>query len=240
MLRYETLKENPHKFLTFTGLTPKEFEHLLLPFARAYARQHPSNKTGDGHARTRQAGGGRRGALESLEQKLLFILVYQKAYPLQAVHGELFGLSQSRANRWIHQLLPLLEQALDTLRLLPERDPRRFARRAQQESARPELIIDGTERRRPRPKNREKQALHYSGKKKAHTDKNVIIVNAKTKRIGFLSQTYPGKMHDKKIADTEQISYPRTATLHKDSGFQAYEPRVRQTYQPKKSRAAKS
>src|SRR5262249_23594223 len=101
----------------------------------------------------------------------------------------------------------------------------------------PELIIDGTERCRPRPKSPQKQALHYSGKHKTHSDKNGVVVNAKTKRVGYLSQTYAGKTHDKKIADQEAMGYPRDAILYKDTGFQGYEPPVRQTRQPKKSLA---
>jgi len=42
------------------------------------------------------------------------------------------------------------------------------------------------------------------------------------------------------VADCEQIAYPRRAVLHKDTGFQGYEPAVEQTRQVKKSRAAKS
>ncbi len=59
----------------------------------------------------------------------------------------------------------------------------------------------------------------------------------KTKRVGYLSQTYAGKMHDKKIVDTEPIRYPPGTILYKDTGFQGYEPKVQQTHQPKKSRA---
>ena len=76
---------------------------------------------------------------------------------------------------------------------------------------------------------------NYSGKKKAHSDKNVIVTNTKTKRVGYLSPTYPGKTHDKKIADQQRLKYPRQAKLRKDSAFQGYEPAVQQTYQPKKS-----
>ena len=95
-------------------------------------------------------------------------------------------------------------------------------------------IIDGTERRRQRPKNPEKQALFYSGRKKKHCDKNVVIVNTRGKRIDYLSQTYPGKTHDKRIADEEGISYPPAATVYKDTGFQGYEPAVKKTCQAKK------
>jgi hypothetical protein len=178
--------------------------------------------------------------LDTAEQKLLFILVYQKTYPLQVVMGELFGIGQSDANQWIHRLLPILRQALTTLGVMPEREGRQFARAERRQDEPPDYIIDGTERRRQRPKDAEKQALHYSGKKKAHSDKNVVIVNTRSKRVGYLSPTYAGKTHDKKVADREQSAYPKRAILRKDTAFQAYEPKVKHTYQPKKSHVEKN
>jgi len=168
----------------------------------------------------------------------LFILVYLRTYPLQVIMAELFGLSQPAVNSWIHRLLPVLRAALDDLGVLPERDPRCFAR---SQPPAPELIIDGTERRRQRPKDPEKQAAHYSGKKKAHSDKNVVVASLKSKCIEFLSRAYVGRTHDKKIADQEDVSYPPGATLYKDTGFQGYEPAVTETCQAKKkSRATAS
>jgi len=237
MLRYEQLQRNRRKFLALTGLVPKEFQMLLPAFAQAYARRYPAHKTVTGKRRKRKAGGGRTGALDSLEQKLLFALVYQKSYPVQTLLGEVFELSQARTNYWIHRLLPILKEALDDLGVLPERDPGQFARHEKRQSESYDFLIDGTERRRQRPKNPKKQALHYSGKKKAHSDKNVVIAHTKTKRVGYLSQTYAGKTHDKKIADAEAIRYPRESKLGKDTGFQGYEPHNCQTCQPKKSRA---
>ena len=240
MLTYDELKENRRKFVSFTSLTPEEFSVLLPAFERTYLKKYPISKTKAGNKRKRKAGGGRKGSLASIEQKMLFALVYQKSYPLQSVMGELFGMGQSQANEWIHTLLPILKQALDDLGYTPERDPQKFENQEKERKDASVSIIDGTERRRQRPKKAEKQALHYSGKKKIHSDKNVIIATAKKKRISFLSQTYPGKTHDKKVADTENISYPKQMTLHKDTGFQGYEPNVRRLYQPKKSRARKS
>src|SRR5207253_8891336 len=95
-------------------------------------------------------------------------------------------------------------------------------------------IIDGTERRRQRPKNAEKQARHYSGKKKTHTDKNVVLTNAANEEVLFLSGTYPGATNDKRIADEAHLQYPPGTTLYKDAGFQGYEPPVRETCQAKK------
>jgi hypothetical protein len=146
-----------------------------------------------------------------------------------------FEVSQSRVNEWIHRLLPILKGALGELGVLPEREPGHFARSEAQHGERPDLIIDGTERRRQRPKNPIKQAAASSGKKKLHCDKNVVIVQGQSKRVGVLSQTYAGKTHDKKIVDTEPIVYPPDALLSKDTGFQGYEPAGVQTRQPKKS-----
>lgn len=240
MLTYADLKENPRKFVSFTSLTPDEFDVLLPAFERAFLRKHPASKTKTGSERKRKAGAGRKGSLASIEQKLLFALVYQKSYPLQSVMGELFGMGQPQANEWIHELLPILKQALDDLGYAPERDPKKFKKKERDRSDAVDSIIDGTERRRQRPKQAEKQALHYSGKKKIHSDKNVVIATAKKKRVSFLSQTYPGKTHDKNVADTENISYPKHIRLHKDTGFQGYEPKVSKLFQPKKSHARRN
>jgi hypothetical protein len=175
--------------------------------------------------------------LATRADKLLFVLVYLKTYPLQVVLGKLFGLSISQANYWLHHLLPILRRALDDLGVLPQRDGDRLGSWPGRCRRLRLVILDGTERRRQRPKKPEKQALHYSGKKKAHTDKNVLVVSGSSQTVLFLSRTYPGKTHDKRIADEAGLTYPAEATLYKDAGFQGYEPPVAKTCQPKKKAA---
>jgi len=240
MQTYDELKKNARKFVSLTSLTPEEFKYVLPAFEKVYQQVFPDSKTKTGQTRQRNFGGGRKGTLASIEQKLLFALVYQKSYPVQSIMGELFGMGQSQTNKWIHTLLPILKQALEDLGYEPERDPKKFKKREQDQKDAADAIIDGTERRRQRPKEAKKQALHYSGKKKIHSDKNVVIATVKKKRVSFLSQTYPGKTHDKKVAETENITYPNDMTLLKDTGFQGYEPKVHKTVQPKKSRVRKS
>ena len=70
------------------------------------------------------------------------------------------------------------------------------------------------------PPKTEKQSLHYSGK-------NIVIETTKKKRVSYLSQPYPGKTHDKNVADAENISYPKHIRLHKGTGYQGHEPKVR-------------
>jgi hypothetical protein len=59
--------------------------------------------------------------LPTMADKLLFILTYVKQNPIQEVQGQLFGMSQSNANKWIHLLHPVLNQALSDQELLPAR-----------------------------------------------------------------------------------------------------------------------
>jgi DDE superfamily endonuclease len=234
MIDYKTLSSQPRPFLALTGLTPAEFRDLLPAFARAYDRAYPMDRTATGQPRQRFFGGGRHAVLSAAEDKLLFVLVYLKTYPLQAALGQLFGLGTSQANHWLHHLLPALRSALDDLGVLPERDGARLRR----QPCEPRLvIIDATERRRQRPKQAEKQAAHYSGKKKTHTDKNVLVVRAADRRVLFLSRTYAGKAHEKRIADEARLRYPPGTTLYKDAGFQGYEPPVAKTCQAKKKAA---
>ncbi len=91
-------------------------------------------------------------------------------------------MGQTQANEWIHSLLPILKQALNDLGYEPERDPKKFKESEQARKDAATSIIDGTERRRQRPKDAKKQALHFSGKKKIHSDKNLIVATAKKKR----------------------------------------------------------
>ena len=235
MLTYTTLQARPRAFLAATGLMHAEFAHLLPAFATAYALLYPPEQTLEGKPRQRRAGGGAPGTLPQMEDQLLFILVFQKINPLQTMHGLQFQLSQPQTNYWIHHLLPVWQRALAALGLAPERDASRVATSPLALEGAPEMAIDGTERRRQRPTNAAQQQEHYSGKKKTHTDKNLLLVNEHTDKVIYLGPTVAGKKHDKKAADEEEIAYPTKATLDKDTGLQGYEPAGGLTRQPKKT-----
>src|SRR5919206_3692279 len=95
--------------------------------------------------------------------------------------------------------------------------------------------VDGTERRRQRPRDALKQKTHYSGKQKTHTDKNILLINEHTSKVVYLGPTLPGKTHDKKAVDETPVSSRTNPTLDKDTGFQGYEPGGVLTTQPQKS-----
>jgi Helix-turn-helix of DDE superfamily endonuclease len=167
MITYEALRSDRRQFLALTGLTLSEFQRLLTAFPQAYQRVYPTDQTAAGQPRQRSVGGGCKGRLERPEDKLLFLLVYLKTYPLQAVMGELFDLSQPRVNYWIHRLLPVLRSALDDLGVLPERDPTHFAQAQGASGKAPRLIIDATERRRQRPKTLKNRPFFTAGARRS-------------------------------------------------------------------------
>src|SRR5215467_10450029 len=103
MLTYAELQKKPQKLLALTGLARREFEELLTVFSQALAEAETITKPKP-KKRQRAPGAGRKPGLGPAEDKLLFILVYTKTYPLQVVQGEMFGMSQPSANEWIHAL----------------------------------------------------------------------------------------------------------------------------------------
>lgn len=66
------------------------------------------------------------------------------------------------------------------------------------------------------------------------TDKNLVIADKKTKRVSCLSQTYVGTVHDKKMADREQLAIPKRPAFIKIPAFiQGYQPQVAYIYHRK-------
>ena len=118
MLDYEVVKRKRREHLALTGLTIKEFKKLLAAFEQA--EREKFERENAEKVRQREPGGGRTATLHNSQQRLLFILVYFKTYTLQVVHGALFDLSQSRTNRLIHELTPILLRALDIMGVVPE------------------------------------------------------------------------------------------------------------------------
>ncbi len=235
MLRYDELKEKPREFLSVTSLTDEEFQVLLPTFEKWYDLSAKPKPKPLKRKKQRASGGGRHAKLADIGDKLLFILAYQKTAPLQTIHGLQFGLSQGRVNYWVHRLLPVLQKSLSELGMKPAREGQPVAELMEASEGGANLSLDATERLLQRPVNEDKQREKYSGKKKTHTDKNLLLVNENTRRVVYLSKTVEGKKHDKKLADESQISYPENASLTQDTGFQGYQPKGVVVQQPKKS-----
>src|SRR5713226_1473795 len=128
-VRFADMQSRPTEFLDFTSLTLDEFQQLVPPFEAAF-QAHMAAWRLDGKPRTaRQFAVYKNCPLPTPEDRLFFILAYVKTYALQVVQGRLFGMGQSKANQWIHVLLPVLLAALRTLGDAPARSLSALAQR---------------------------------------------------------------------------------------------------------------
>jgi hypothetical protein len=121
MPSYEEVTQRAGSLRAMTGLTAQEFTALLPPFEHALAA-YMQDRTIDGQPRTsRRYTPYDNSPLPTMADKLLFILTYLKQNPIQEIQGQLFGMSQSNANKWIHLLHAVLNHALAHQELLPAR-----------------------------------------------------------------------------------------------------------------------
>jgi hypothetical protein len=128
-LRFTDVQSRPTECLDLTSLTLDEFQQLVPPFEAAF-QAHMAVWRLDGKPRTaRQFAVYQNCPLPTPEDRLFFLLTYLKTYTLQVVQGRLFGMRQSKANQWIHVLLPALLAALRTLGDAPTRSLTTLAQR---------------------------------------------------------------------------------------------------------------
>src|SRR6185436_6358573 len=128
-LPFTDVQDRPTEFLDLTSLTLDEFQQLVPPFEAAFQAYMAAWRL-DGKPRTaRRFSVYQNSPLPTPEDRLLFILAYVKTYSLQVVQGRFFGMGQSKANPWIHVLLPVLLAALRTLGDAPPRSLAALAQR---------------------------------------------------------------------------------------------------------------
>ena len=150
-----------------TGLSQDQFHHLLSVFSDIYqaAQQQTYEEGLTSRTRVRKPGGGFKGKLPTMAEKLLFVLYYYKTYPTFDVLGTQFDMVRSKANENLHKLSPLLYDTLAHLGLMPYRefDTPEAMKTALQGID--QVMIDATERAYRRSQENAKQREHYSGKK---------------------------------------------------------------------------
>lgn len=223
MMNLGKILKNPRLCSALTGLTPTEFTNLLPTFTEVLARKM-RQRHNDNPNRQRAFGGGRKGFLPTAADKFFFILVYYKCYPTYDVLSCLFDCDRACACRRQFFLSDIMEKTLGKKLVLPKRQLKSVEDFFKAFPEAKEVFIDGTERPIQRPKNKKKQKANYSGKKKRHTRKN-LIMSTRKKRINFLSKTVEGKAHDftmlKGQAPPKYI--PPEVKKHLDLAFKGYQ-----------------
>lgn len=219
MLKLQRVLRDDRLLRAMTGLNRKAFEELKIAFEQELLMEEVPRRSQE--QRQRAQGAGRKPRLETVEEKLMYILFYFKCYPTFDLAGIMFDLDRSQANRWMHRLQLVVEKALGRKMALPKRKLKSMEEFIESFPEVKRVILDGTERPIQRAKDQEKQKQDYSGKKKRHTRTHLGAV-APDKTILVFSKAYHGKDHDKGILNRELWvdSIPGEVKIQGDLGFQ--------------------
>lgn len=198
IFKYIHLKKHPSVFRAATGLTSREFDDYATPLAIKLAEQ--LRKALERSDRQRAIGGGRNQDLDGRDQFLLTV-VWLRLYPTYEVLGYLFGISDSSAYRVVKRCLPLLEEAgREEIQCSQAHAARKRGYNLEgifEQIPGLAVIIDAFEQEIERPSNRQEADNYYSGKKKRHTLKSQVTVDAYTGEILDVAPSESGRGQDK-------------------------------------------
>jgi len=233
-MKYIDWISKPARFNAMTGYSIEDFNRLLPYFEEAHDKYlsvyYISGKRRKGY---RIYVMYKNAPLPCIAERLAFMLSYLKLNPLQEQHADTFNIEQKQCCEFVHCFQIILDDALEAASCMPAQTNEELQKQLSElDNNEKVLLHDGTEREVPRPQDDALQQEKYSGKKKKHTVKNAVIITA-TCVILFVSQTFFGNVHDKKIADIA-YSIPAGFKLLQDSGYQGYAPFGVEIIQPKK------
>jgi hypothetical protein len=241
MITVIRLRRKPRHFQSYTGLTPVEFDRLLMELEPVY--HAPLQKQHARPDRQRAFGGGRPGALP-LAERLLMGLVSLRLYVSQSLLSYLFDLDESNISRELNQrMFPVLLQVLPVpLRDAPlravqkdEDGKRRKPIRTVEEllQAHPELkevlvdakevLVDATEQEVPKPKAKGPRKQRFSGKHHQHTVKTQVVTT--TKQVLHVFGGLPGCLADVQLLRASGVlrKLPKRVKVRLDRGYDGIE-----------------
>ena len=175
MLAFKKLAGNARRFKMLMGMSLQEFEFLLAKIERVYPEEE--RKRLSKRPRQRGIGAGRRFSLD-LRNRVLLLLFYYRTYATQDVAAEVFGVGQAAVSRSIEQIAPIVRQCVPI--------PAKIHAKAKKASTMEELeeifpglicLMDASEQQIRRPKRKDMERSHYSGKAGRHTAKTQYAVN---------------------------------------------------------------
>ena len=133
---------------------------------------YPKEKTEE-----RSIGAGRHFKLD-VKNRFLMLLVYYRLYITYTLAGFLFDLDQSNICRDIQKIEPLVRKCVPIPQKM-HKTTKRLRTPEEVERHFPGFLsfTDCTEQQMPRPENKRRRKMYYSGKKKRHTVKTQLMVN---------------------------------------------------------------
>jgi hypothetical protein len=219
LLSYDKLSIKPLLFKSFTGLTVQEFDSIYNKQITKRYTKHEIKRLSKRENRKRSIGAGRHFKLD-LKDRFVMLLVYYRLYITYTLAGFLFDLDQSSICRDIQKIEGLIRKCIPILqKMYPI--TKRLKKPDEVEQYFPGFLsfIDCTEQQIPRPVDKEKRKMYYSGKKKRHTVKNQIMVNNHGFIIHKANHHKKGKRHDYDVYKENHPVTPKQVVNVIDLGY---------------------
>jgi hypothetical protein len=214
MLTFSKLSKKPSQVRAFTGLKVEEFHEFADVYRSEWQQQRISSFSSK-LQRRRAVGGGRHLKLASFDDRLLCFMVYAKLYCTYDLLGYLFDCDPATVSRTIADIRAVVGDRL-LIKRVGKGGSKRIRTIEELLTAYPELeevLLDATEQKIPRPKNKKKRKSHHSGKKQAFT----IMTQVLTDRSGLMlhvSSPMAGRRHD--VTLFKKSTVPTWLEKHKD------------------------
>jgi hypothetical protein len=207
-------------FKSFTGISVQQFDDIYKEIESKYEKYEIKRLSYKRkYRRERAIGAGRHFKLD-VRNRVIMVLVYYRLYITYTLTEFLFGLNQSNVCRDIQKIEGLIRCCLPIPQKLCK-VTRRLKTKEEVEQYFPGFIafVDVTEQYIPRPKNRLRRRIYYSGKKKKHTVKNLYTANQMGLIIYKSKRRQIGKNHDYNIYKKNHLDVPEDVESLFDLGF---------------------
>ena len=196
----------------------QEFDNMYNKQIIKKYTKHEIKRLSKGKERKRDIGAGRAFKID-VKDRCIMLLVYYRLYITYTLAGFLFDLDQSNICRDIQKIESLIRQCLP----IPQKIyniTKRLRTPQEVEHYFPGFLsfIDSAEQSIPRPVDKNRRKMFYSGKKKRHTVKTQLMVNNR----GFIIHKtghQKGRRHDYDIYKENQPATPKQVVNIFDLGY---------------------
>jgi hypothetical protein len=214
---FKKLEKNKPLFFRFTGMSVENFKLTFNKIEKEYSLFQ--EKRLSRLDRKKAIGQGNKFKYE-LKERIVITLFYYRVYTTMDFLSFFIGLDKSNISRNIS----MMEKVIKKILPLPKKiysNKKKIRTEEELLEMFPELkvIVDATEQKINRPRNKKRRNNHFSGKKKMYSKKTQIIIN-KDGLIIQKSKSTKGKKHDKKLFEDDLPEIPKEVFIEGDSGFQ--------------------
>jgi hypothetical protein len=217
---FDYIEKYPHRTKQILGISYEQLQSLL----KCAQKRHQEIKTKQENQKIRiNASGGGRPTKLSTNEQICLCLFYLRQMPTFQVLGILFGVSKTEANDTFHDWIPILREILPSSLLEQVSNNESDLLFVQELLTNFRLLVDSLEQPIYRNSDQKEQQKYFSGKKRQHTLKSLMIGIPEGKDIVEVEVGVPGPTADINLFRKSQGKFDKSQPFAGDKGFQGGE-----------------